>query len=44
MLEGVNLEEKDTIANVTSIIKAVLDGVKVLLHHLFLPFFFLTLF
>ncbi|KAK3566166.1 hypothetical protein QTP86_028441 [Hemibagrus guttatus] len=28
MLEGVNLEEKDTVANVTSIIKAVLDGVK----------------
>lgn len=30
MLEGVNLEEKDTVANVTSIIKAVLDGVKVI--------------
>ncbi|KAF7695544.1 hypothetical protein HF521_007267 [Silurus meridionalis] len=28
MLEGVDLEEKDTVANVTSIIKAVLDGVK----------------
>ncbi|KAK2841329.1 hypothetical protein Q7C36_012908 [Tachysurus vachellii] len=28
MLEGVNLEDKDTVANVTSIIKAVLDGVK----------------
>ncbi|GAA6100918.1 rap guanine nucleotide exchange factor 1 isoform X1 [Tachysurus ichikawai] len=28
MLEGVNLEDKDTVSNVTSIIKAVLDGVK----------------
>ncbi|KAM9475372.1 rap guanine nucleotide exchange factor 1 isoform 1-T1 [Clarias gariepinus] len=28
MLEGVDLDEKDTVANVTSIIKAVLDGVK----------------
>lgn len=33
MLEGVDLDEKDTVANVTSIIKAVLDGVKVNFYH-----------
>uniref|UniRef100_A0A4W4H727 CRK SH3-binding GNRP n=1 Tax=Electrophorus electricus TaxID=8005 RepID=A0A4W4H727_ELEEL len=30
MLEGVNLDEKETIVTVTAIIKAVLDGVKVI--------------
>lgn len=29
MLEGVNLEDKETIVTVTTVIKAVLDGVKV---------------
>uniref|UniRef100_A0A8C8LPV7 Rap guanine nucleotide exchange factor (GEF) 1a n=1 Tax=Oncorhynchus tshawytscha TaxID=74940 RepID=A0A8C8LPV7_ONCTS len=31
MLEGVNLEDKETIVTVTTVIKAVLDGVKVIL-------------
>lgn len=29
MLEGVNLDDKETIVTVTTVIKAVLDGVKV---------------
>uniref|UniRef100_A0A672NIT3 CRK SH3-binding GNRP n=1 Tax=Sinocyclocheilus grahami TaxID=75366 RepID=A0A672NIT3_SINGR len=31
MLEGVNLEDKETVTTVTTVIKAVLDGVKVLI-------------
>lgn len=31
MLEGVNLEDKEIVATVTTVIKAVLDGVKVLM-------------
>lgn len=30
MLDGIDLEDKDNVASVTSVIKAVLDGVKVL--------------
>uniref|UniRef100_A0A8C7DEH5 Rap guanine nucleotide exchange factor 1 n=1 Tax=Oncorhynchus kisutch TaxID=8019 RepID=A0A8C7DEH5_ONCKI len=33
MLEGVNLEDKETIFTVTTVIKAVLDGVKVMLAY-----------
>ena len=33
MLEGVNLEDKETIVTVTTVIKAVLDGVKVKLAY-----------
>uniref|UniRef100_A0A8C8HEF6 CRK SH3-binding GNRP n=1 Tax=Oncorhynchus tshawytscha TaxID=74940 RepID=A0A8C8HEF6_ONCTS len=33
MLEGVNLEDKETIVTVTTVIKAVLDGVKVMLAY-----------
>lgn len=33
MLEGVNLEDKETVATVTNVIKAVLDGVKVLMFN-----------
>uniref|UniRef100_A0A673MEX8 CRK SH3-binding GNRP n=1 Tax=Sinocyclocheilus rhinocerous TaxID=307959 RepID=A0A673MEX8_9TELE len=33
MLEGVNLEDKETVATVTTVIKAVLDGVKVLMFN-----------
>lgn len=29
MLEGIDLDDKDTVATVTTVIKAVLDGVKV---------------
>jgi len=33
MLEGVNLEDKEIVATVTTVIKAVLDGVKVLMFN-----------
>lgn len=32
MLDGIDLEDKENVASVTSVIKAVLDGVKVCLH------------
>lgn len=37
MLDGIDLDDKDSVIAVTSVIKAVLDGVKV--HRV--PFFFL---
>lgn len=33
MLEGVNLEDKEIVTTVTNVIKAVLDGVKVLMFN-----------
>uniref|UniRef100_A0AAY5ELN5 CRK SH3-binding GNRP n=1 Tax=Electrophorus electricus TaxID=8005 RepID=A0AAY5ELN5_ELEEL len=41
MLEGIDLDDKDTVTTVTAVIKAVLDGVKVSLI-LSLSFFFLS--
>lgn len=32
MLDGIDLEDKENVASVTSVIKAVLDGVKVCFH------------
>lgn len=43
MLDGIDLEDKENVASVTSVIKAVLDGVKVgplVIEEIWIAFFF----